>query len=67
MRFALLEAKLALSNIVRKFNLIPSTKTNEPLDTDPKSVIAYPQGRPSSQCHRAMALVVSLPCLKAML
>ena len=43
MRFALLEAKLALSNIVRKFNLIPSTKTNEPLDTDPKSVIAYPK------------------------
>ena len=45
MRFALLEAKLALSNIVRKFNLIPSTKTNEPLDTDPKSAIAYPKRR----------------------
>ena len=32
MRFALMEAKLALANIVRKFTLIPSSKTKEPLD-----------------------------------
>ena len=41
MRFALLEAKLALANIVRKFNLIPSEKTKEPLELDPTSGIAY--------------------------
>ena len=43
MRFALLETKLAVSNIVRKFNLIPSSKTNEPSQTDPKGAVAYPR------------------------
>jgi len=41
MRFALMEAKLALANIVRKFNLIPSEKTKEPLELDPYAGIAY--------------------------
>ncbi len=41
MRFALMEAKLALANIVRKFNLIPSEKTKEPLQLDPYAGIAY--------------------------
>ena len=43
MRFALLETKLAVSNIVRKFNLIPSFKTKEPSETDPKGAVAYPR------------------------
>jgi cytochrome P450 family 6 len=41
MRFALLEAKLALANIVRKFVLLPSEKTKEPLELDPHASIAY--------------------------
>ena len=41
MRFALMEAKLALANIVRRYNLTPSEKTKEPLKLDPKSGIAY--------------------------
>ena len=41
MRFALLEAKLALATIIRKFNLVPSAKTQEPLELDPYSGIAY--------------------------
>ena len=43
MRFALLEMKLAVANIVRSFNLLPSSKTKEPLETDPKGAIAYPK------------------------
>ena len=41
MRFALLEAKLALANIVRKFKLLPSEKTKEPLVLDPASGVTY--------------------------
>ena len=44
MRFALLEAKLGLASIVRKFNLLPSPKTTEPLQYDPVSGIAYVKG-----------------------
>lgn len=44
MRFALLEAKLALANIVRNYNLIPSEKTKEPLELDPKAAIGYVKG-----------------------
>ena len=43
MRFALLEAKLALANMVRHFNLVPSEKTKEPLEMDPMAAIAYPK------------------------
>ena len=42
MRFALLEAKLALANIVRRFTILPSDQTKEPLVLDPKAQIAYP-------------------------
>ena len=41
MRFALLEIKLALANIVRKFTLVPSEKTNEPLGLDPWQDVSY--------------------------
>ena len=41
MRFALLETKLALANIVRRYNLTPSEKTKEPLEDDPKTLITY--------------------------
>ena len=41
MRFALMEAKLGLANIVRRFNLLPCNKTVEPLQLDPQSGIAY--------------------------
>ena len=44
MRFALLETKMALANIVRRYNLIPSEKTKEPLVLDPKAGIAYYKG-----------------------
>ena len=45
MRFALMEAKLGLANIARKFNLLPSDKTVEPLQLDPQSgVVAYVKG-----------------------
>ena len=44
MRFALIEAKLALANIVKSFILYPSEKTAEPLVNDPTQGIAYPKG-----------------------
>ena len=36
-----MEAKLGLANIVRRYNLLPSDKTVEPLQLDPQSAIAY--------------------------
>ena len=41
MRFALLEAKLAIANIVRKYILLPSSKTIEPIVLNPTSAMAY--------------------------
>ena len=42
MRFALMEAKLGLANVVRRYTLLPSDKTVEPLQLDPQSgVVAY--------------------------
>ena len=41
MRFALLEIKLAIANIVRNFTLLPSDKTTEPLELDPVSGVAW--------------------------
>ena len=41
MRFALMEAKLGLANIVRKYNLTPNPKTKEPLEDDPNTIITY--------------------------
>ena len=52
MRFALMEAKLALANIVRKFNLSTSDKTKEPLEFDPKSGIAYVKGGLYITCEK---------------
>merc|ERR1711860_29294 len=56
MRFALLEAKLALANIVRRYTILPSDKTKEPLVLDPKADIAYPL----FSCHSRLVLGVSL-------
>ena len=39
-----MEAKLGLANIVRRFNLLPSGKTVEPLQLDPKTLIPYVKG-----------------------
>ena len=39
-----MEAKLGLANIVRRYNLLPSGKTLEPLQLDPKAQIAYVKG-----------------------
>ena len=41
MRFALLEAKLAWANFVKKFTFMPSDKTLEPIELDPNAGIAY--------------------------
>ena len=44
MRFAMLEAKIALANIVKNFQLLPSKHTQEPFVLDPSSfIIAYPK------------------------
>ena len=43
MRFALLEAKLALAKMVLRYNLLPSEKTAEPLVEDPNQAISYPK------------------------
>jgi len=37
MRFALLEAKVGLLTVIRHFKLIPSPKTVEKIELDPKS------------------------------
>ena len=36
-----MEAKLGLANVVRRYTLLPSDKTEEPLQLDPQSAIAY--------------------------
>ena len=43
MRFALLEAKVALAKIVMSYNLTLSSKTKEPLTLDPKQLVSYPK------------------------
>ena len=43
MRFALVEAKMALARIVKEFIILPSNKTQEPLKDDPQNAISYPQ------------------------
>ena len=43
-RFAMLEAKIALANMVKNFELLPSKRTQEPFVLDPSSfIIAYPK------------------------
>ena len=43
MRFALVEAKIALAKIVKEFIILPSDKTKEPLRDDPTNGISYPE------------------------
>lgn len=44
MRFALLEAKVALVEVCRRFTFLPGSKTQEPLVLDPTSQLAWPVG-----------------------
>jgi len=44
MRFALLEAKMAILCTYRRFTFLPGTKTQEPLVLDPESTLGYPKG-----------------------
>ena len=44
MRFALLEAKVAILSVYREFSFIPGTKTVEPLELDPTSQLGYTKG-----------------------
>lgn len=43
MRFAVMEAKLALAKIVMRYNLVLSDKTKEPFVMDTNQVITYPK------------------------
>ena len=44
MRFALLEAKVAVMSIMRKYSFKPGTKTTEPLQLDGESSLAWIKG-----------------------
>ena len=44
MRFAQLEAKVAVLSVLRKYSFRPGTKTMEPLVQDPESGMAWPKG-----------------------
>ena len=44
MRFALLEAKVAILDTYRRFSFLPGTKTQEPLVKDPESLVGSPPG-----------------------
>ena len=44
MRFALLEAKVAVTAVWRKFSFLPGTKTIEPLVLDPGSILGWAKG-----------------------
>jgi len=44
MRFALLEAKVAVMTILNKFSFKPGTKTQEPLVLDAENQLAWPKG-----------------------
>ena len=44
MRFALLEAKVGVMAMMRRFSFKPGTKTIEPLAMDPELQIAFPKG-----------------------
>ena len=41
MRFGILESKLLLANVVRRYNLVLSEKTPDPLELDPLAAITY--------------------------
>merc|ERR1719318_1133293 len=44
MRFALLEAKVAILATWRRFSFTPGTKTMEPMEMEPNSDILWPKG-----------------------
>ena len=44
MRFALLEAKIAIMMMMRNFFFEPGTKTKLPLEIDSSSQLSYPKG-----------------------
>ena len=44
MRFALLEAKVALMSVVRKFELLTCSKTVDKIELDPKSALGGNKG-----------------------
>ena len=44
MRFALLEAKVAVLAVLKDFSFLPGTKTLEPLELDPKSSLTWAKG-----------------------
>jgi len=44
MRFAMLEMKLAMVNVLREFTFLPSAKTPDKLKIDPSSQLAYIKG-----------------------
>jgi len=46
MRFALLEAKVAVMQVLRRFTFLPGTKTLEPVleHLDPEAIVSWPKG-----------------------
>ena len=44
MRFALLEAKVAILATWRRFSFVPGTKTEEPMVMEPNSALGYTKG-----------------------
>jgi len=44
MRFALLEAKIGVMAVMRRFSFAPGTKTKEPLEMDAQNQLAWPKG-----------------------
>ena len=44
MRFALLEAKVAVLSVFRRFSFLPGTKTLEPLKLDPTAGLSWVKG-----------------------
>ena len=44
MRFALLEAKVALVAVCRRLAFLPGTRTQEPLEQDTQAIISWPRG-----------------------
>ena len=44
MRFALLEAKIGVMAVMRKFSFALGTKTKEPLELDAQNQLAWPKG-----------------------
>ena len=41
MRLALLETKMAMTKILKRYTILPSEKTREPVCFDPSSIVTY--------------------------